>query len=178
VQEDHSLQADRPARVLSISDKRPNGGLNFDLKDVLGVLGPAIQEYWWLVTEFDCFGPGYDLALKVNATNGSGLVLSGTELMEVAEHMRQTLDATLLAIPTRLATSEDSVRRLTSADVTFADVPIAIMAIDTSFYEVFTRREGDEERLRSRFRDVREGDPSFYIPTPASAMPPDATSGQ
>ncbi len=154
-----------PVWCVSIHDAHPRGYLDFDLRDVLAALGPKVTDHWWLMTDLDCIGEAAQPLLRaVEATRGSGVVLSGDELVAAARRIFQTIDATVFAVPPALAAAGDaSTRGLTSADVDYDNAPLAIVAVDSTSFDVLTRDERDVRRLRARFRDVRDEDASHCL---------------
>ena len=154
-----------PIWCVSVHDTHPRGYLEFDLKDVLAALGPRVTEHWWLMTDLDCTGEAAQpLRRAVEATQGKGLVLSGSELVAASQDIFQTIDGTVFALPPSLtATGEAAARKISRADVLYETAPLVIVAVDSSYFDVLTRDEHDVQRLRARFRDVREQDASYYL---------------
>jgi hypothetical protein len=152
--------------VVSIHDAATQGYLSVDVKDILGCLGSSIEDYSWVITELDCTGEeAQSLCDAVESRRGRGLVLSADELLAAAQKFKQTIDAKILGIPKRAYSQQelDLISDLWSFPQTQAQ--LAILAVDSSFFEVFTKDYNQVRLLRKCFKDVREEDSQNYFST-------------
>jgi hypothetical protein len=148
-------------QVLTIHDKR-GSVLQFDLRDVLQVLGAYLEQWVWCVTELDAVGRDCEeLCQAVEASRGAGVWLSSQELVTWAGRISQTIDATLLAFPRSIDRSS------LGAEGDWGVFPeravLVIRAIDSFYFEVLTTDPEIAVLLRSHFQDVRCEDAGLYF---------------
>jgi hypothetical protein len=155
--------------VVTIHDMRPQGHqLSFDTKEVLVCLGPGIHSYLWAITDLDCTGeeaqPFCD-AVEKGRRSGQALLISWDELFAACQKFGQTVEATIIGSPQKAYTTKvlDVVSDLSLFPKSGAE--LIIRAIDSSFFEVITKRYAHVESLKKCFRDVREEDPTNYFAT-------------
>ncbi len=116
--------------------------LAFDLRDLLRILAPLAEKAAWTITSpaesaFEATGTG---GLRLEELAEAAACIDGSELLAIADDTQQVIWG-------------DFVGRL-------PDDPqrdwLTIRAFDSSFYEVETLDEAAIEKVKSRFRDVRE----------------------
>ncbi len=151
--------------VLSIHDARSDGrSMAFDLRDVLCALGDIPKDYRFVLKELDATGPRADeIAERLASAAPLGLLVSADELVEIAAGLDQTIDAEIVGYPKTIDPSA-----LTASDRDLAAFPtncmaLAILAIDSSYFEVYTKNVDIIEALERTFRSTRREDPESYF---------------
>lgn len=156
----------RAVRVLMIKDLDPRGCLGFDLLDVLEGMGAGVaRSFRWLVTDFDPTGDetAHALASRVTAARPMGVVLSGDELLALARRTAQTIDATAVAFQDESALNASIEPFFSIGEFPESDAAHVVRAIDSSYFEVYTKDERVAEALRRRFHDVTDENPDQYF---------------
>jgi hypothetical protein len=156
--------------IVSIHDRDPQGRLAFDLREVLAALGPSVEHLMWAVTAWDAIGEG-DQSLDTELQEArerdlKAIWLSGKVLLSVAERITQTIDATLIAAPMDVlgaSSTEELNAVLDVAHLPETRAQLVIEAVDSAFFEVMTKHRKQVRALKSRFKDVRDGDPERYL---------------
>ena len=151
--------------VLSIHDEEPDRPiLAVDLKHILAALHTAAEDWAFWVNALDATGVGAErLRSRIAAASGPGAWLSSEELRACADAMDQTIDGVVLAFP------KDTVPTSVNAeDVDIGSFPrsravCAIVAVDSSYFEVYAKDGAVAERIRSTFHRVVEHDPTDYF---------------
>lgn len=141
----------------------PAQPLAIDLKDLLCVLGPHLEEWIWCVRYLDWLGQDSEaICRQVEAAGPSGLWLSSQELMTHAREVYQTIEGQFLAFPRAIDRSTVEAHELDFGEFPSSRADLAIVAIDGCFFEVFAK---DSELLSSygRFKGVRVENPSAYF---------------
>jgi hypothetical protein len=119
-----------------------NGGLSFDLREVLHALGPEALDWTWTVSGIEergevLFATG-DGAAELEALETSREEISGSRLLEIAESTRQVIWGEFRAF-------RDSQR----------DHPwMRIVAFDSSWFEAWCEDEAILTRLGAAFDDT------------------------
>ncbi|MCE9579651.1 MAG: hypothetical protein K8W52_41415 [Deltaproteobacteria bacterium] len=150
--------------IVSIRDATPDDVLAFDLKDVLAALGKDVTGLRFAVRALDATGPGADdAAAQVRAAGTRGLSLTFDELQALAARVDQSIDAEVVAYP-----AGTDLETLSPSDLNLAKFPsnrmvLAILAVDSSVFEVYAKDATIEKDLAARFRDVRREDPTPYF---------------
>jgi hypothetical protein len=153
--------------VVSIHDREPQGDqLSFDTKDVLDCLGPNIRDYAWIITDLDCTAEEAESlcdAVEKSRRRGEALVLSWEELFAACSKIKQTLEATIIGIPHKeFSTKElEDMKDLSRFPRDCAE--LVIRAIDSSFFEVITKKYDHVEAINGCFKDVRAEEPANYF---------------
>jgi hypothetical protein len=150
--------------ILAINDAHSSGGLSFDLKDVLEVLGEElVNRARWCIFDVDATGPMADeVANRVRESNGE-LFLTGSELRRIAQGLDQTIDGEIVAYPP--GTSSEL---LAEEDLELVAFPrnrmtLAIRAVDSSFFEVYVKDARLVDQLKARFKSVDDRDSASYF---------------
>jgi hypothetical protein len=149
-------------QVLTIHD-HIDSRLAFELKDVLRALDNYVDRWSWCITELDCFGGESEAVCQaVEATHGSGIWLSSTELRKLAAGIAQTIDGQFIAYPKEID------RRTVDPGAAWGEFPASraelfIHAVDSTFFEIFVKDPEIAVRLQQTFKDVRVEDPEVYF---------------
>jgi hypothetical protein len=151
-------------QVVSIHDQN-HSLLAVDLKDVLQALGVAPERWKWCVTLLECTGGEFSQAVcdAVESAGGAGYWLSGQELSRLAEDIRQTLEGEWLAFPADVEPEHLSDEDLHLRCFPTNRVELAILVVDSSFVEVYTKDPALPAGLQKAFLDVRPQDPALYF---------------
>jgi hypothetical protein len=149
----HESPPDQRIAIVSIHDGDTRGFLSFDLCQVLESIGDLVAEYSWVVTGADCVG----LAIT------EGTFLSTADLLSQSRGLTQMIDGIVMGLPTERLTMV-SVEQIVQLEH-FPTLPtmIAIVAVDSTFYEVISKRAIIIERIKARFADVRDCNPADYF---------------
>jgi hypothetical protein len=133
-------------KTLRIHDLTPNGGLAFDLRDLLALLKPQSLQADWVIFPVKSDASGYEW-FEATGEHGDTLEklanearrLSGSQLARIAKNTHQVIWGQFSGL---YAGTDDPW--------------VTIQAIDSTFYEVITSDEAVLKTIRSTFRDVRE----------------------
>jgi len=137
--------------ILSVHDKTPEGHLAFDLLDIIKCLTSTIESYRWVAFDLDFLGDMFF---------AEGECLSTSELIDRSTKVEQVIDDTFLAYShTPIAGSV----RSDWSHFPGSSAVLAVVAIDSSFFDVYTKNVDHMRLLKSRFADVREEDPDRYF---------------
>jgi len=123
-------------KAVTIHDSTPNDVLSFDLADLLRIAGPSVRESTWRCHAVEAIGPQADL---LHAASDNGRSLSGDELIDIATEVTQIIDGDFVA-----ERSNEGAPWL------------VIRAVDSTVYVVITNDHALIERIRAKFRDVRD----------------------
>jgi hypothetical protein len=153
--------------VVTIHDRLAQGqALSFDTKEILSCLGPGIHRYLWAITDLDCTGaeaqPLCDAVEKARR-NAKTFLLSWDELLAAAQKFDQTIEATFIAFSRKASAANglDMVNDL--ALFPQCEGELIVRAIDSSFFEIWTKSYDDVRTLKKCFKDVREEDTTKYL---------------
>ena len=151
--------------VLSIHDEEPDRPvLAVDLRHILAALHPLAGDWRFWVGGLDATGTGAErLRAQIAAASGQGAWLGPDELQACADAINQTIDGVILAFPK--GTTPEA---LSAEDVEVSSFPssravCAIIAIDSSYFEVYAKDRAVAERVRSACRQVVEHSPLDYF---------------
>jgi hypothetical protein len=142
--------------IFSIHD-RDGPVLAFDLKHILQALGPLLDGWIWYVDGLDTVGGNSWPACP----NGSWV--SSGELTRLASEITQTIDGTFIAFPAELGMRNTSTADLSESAFPTSRAKLMILAVDSSFFEVYAKDPAVIELIRPRFMDVREVDPKVWF---------------
>ena len=140
--------------VVSVHDRSTKGNyLAFDLREVLAALGNDVLHWRWWVTGLDALGD-QELQSFCNAVESqgrNGVWLAAEELLLLAKKIDQTIDGEFFAFTKEVVPSE-----LTSEDLNWGRFPenkmqLGILAVDSSYFEVFAKHEWVMTAVRSAF---------------------------
>jgi hypothetical protein len=136
-----------------------DGLLAFDLKDILKALEPLLDRWMWHVGNLET------VSNAVPTAEPEGKWLSSRELTEFADAIAQTIDGTFIAYPKEEGMRSASVGDLDQIKTEFpaSRAELMILAIDSSYFEVYAKDPRVTGLLRRRFTDVREEDPKVYF---------------
>jgi hypothetical protein len=139
--------------VVSIHDMTPKGFLSFDLVQIVEALRNEVQNYFWIVEDIEC----------TDRMPATGVVLSFQELVDLVNKVGQTINATILGYA-----SMDHATQEQRAGTRLRDFPksltrVAILAVDSSYFEVFSKDSRITDLIRRAFHDVRVEDPKAYF---------------
>jgi hypothetical protein len=145
-------------QIHSIHD-RHGGLLAFDLKDILEALEPLLDGWTWHVGNLETVS-------NAPIAEPEGQWLSSRELTDFANAIAQTIDGTFIAYPKEQGTRGVSeVGDLDELEIAFPTslAELMIVAVDSSYFEVYAKDPKVTELLRRRFKDVREKDPTVHF---------------
>ena len=137
--------------VVSIHDKAPQGGLAFDVREILASIYDYTAFYEWMAYDLDCTGTHI----------GEGIPLNTERLLALSAQLKQTIDGCFVGYSTKCP-SVDVVRQ-DVAHFPTSRASIVVVAVDSAFFEVYTKEIGIVERIKTSFRDVRDEDTSHYF---------------
>jgi hypothetical protein len=150
-------------QILSIHDRR-DACLAFDLKDVLRALGRHLEQWIWCITELDCIGSRTEaVTQQVKAARGRGVWMHSAEMMKLAGDMDQTIDGEIIAFPKDIDRHSIEARELNVSAFPGSRAELAIRAVDSSFFEVYTKDPEIAHLLRRQFKDIHSEDPTRYF---------------
>jgi hypothetical protein len=140
-------------KIVSIHDLDQRGVLSFDLVHVLLAIEGAVREYEWIVSDIECIGEPIP----------AGIVLSFCQLVDYARGVQQTINGSICGFPNRNRVPLDleSIARI--MDFPRSPARIAILAVDSTFFEVLSKDLIIIDELRKAFGDVRDQDPRNYF---------------
>lgn len=152
-----------PPAVLSIHDSE-NSMLAIDLRDILRVLEGYLGRWSWCVTWLDCHGgDGAVLCEKVQHSRPVGIWMSSRELLNFSKQIQQTVEGTFIAFPSGTDRHTVDLRELDLAEFPTSRAELAIEAVDSSWFDVYTKDPDINSQIRQNFRDVRDQDVSQYF---------------
>jgi hypothetical protein len=149
-------------QVISIHDHQGEF-LAFDLKHVLQVLEARLADWAWCLTVLDGVGGEYSEAVCRQVERAGRLWLSTPELNQLANDIRQTIDAECIGFPAGVDRQKVSDRDVDLGYFPSGRAGLAIVAVDGSYYEVYAKDPELVESLRKHFKEVRLEDPSRYF---------------
>jgi len=144
--------------VVSIHDRTADGRLlAFDLKEILKVLEEYLAQWIWYVPALEAFGSENIEAAcdAVEAAQGKGVWFSSTELLELAGDITQTVDGEFLAFSVDVDRQALGESDLNLAHFQQNKIALAILSVDSSYFEVYTKDPSVEAAIRQHFEDVR-----------------------
>ncbi|HEX8398798.1 MAG TPA: hypothetical protein VF644_15300 [Pyrinomonadaceae bacterium] len=126
---------------VKIQDKRISGSgggaLNFDLRDILAVIGEPIQKARWRCRDLWCTANTDGEPISIREKR---LDFSGEEFLKFVSNIHQTIDGRF------------EVRKEGTAKKSW----LVIVAFDSSWFEVWTTKPEIIERLKSQFQNVTD----------------------
>ncbi len=151
-------------QVLSIHDHKASL-LAFDLKDLLQALNRHFAQSAWCITLLECVGGEAceEACRTVENSGGAGLWLSGQELVSLANRIDQTIEGEFLAFPGDIDRATVTEQDLDLGHFPNSKAELAIVAVDSSYFEVYARAPDVLATLRQHFQDVRVQDPGSYF---------------
>jgi hypothetical protein len=151
--------------VLSIHDEEPDRPvLAVDLKHILAALGTLAGDWRFWVNGLDAMGAGAELLRsRIAAASGQGVWLSLDELQACADAIDQTIDGFVLAFPKDTAPTTVSTEDLEVSSFPRSRAVCAIVAVDSSYLEVYVKDSVVAERIRNTFHSVVEHNPLDYF---------------
>jgi hypothetical protein len=148
---------------LEIFDLDSEGALSFDLKTLLPLLPNRVHSKQWYLLDLEAAGTpgGADNLLAVAArvrTAANGLRLDWNRLVQLAGHIHQVIDMTLVGI--------DPLQREPSKAFTNSDYSEFALfeVIDSSLWVVESDMECVLNVVKRAFHDVRVADPTIRRP--------------
>ena len=142
--------------IVSIHDMDPRGFLSFDLLQILEAIEESVREYAWVVSEIECTGQPVPIET----------VLSFVQLVEHAARAQQIIDGTIVGCPASYLAAADLEWITRIADFPRTQARVAILAVDSSYFDVIAKDLRIIELIRQSFRDVRVQDPRNYFEQP------------
>jgi hypothetical protein len=138
--------------------------LELDLKHILHALRPFLSEWVWCIQKVDWLGDdsSEDVCQKVAGMGANGLWISSDALLESVNKVYQTIEGDFLAFP--IAT-DPRVLPLKEIELKYfptSSAVLAIVAIDGSFFEVYTKDAKHIEALQV-FEGIQYENPNLYF---------------
>jgi len=151
-------------QVFSIHDHQESL-LAFDLKDVLQALNGQFALAAWCITVLECVGGERceEACQAVEKSEGAGVWLSWDELVKLANQIDQTIEGEFLAFPREIEKASVTGQDLDLGHFPTSKAELAILAVDSSYFEVYAKNPEVLAALRHCFRDVRLEDPSPFF---------------
>lgn len=137
--------------VLAIHDRAEQGFLAFDLRDILECLRPTIESFQWTAFDVECAGESFV---------AEGELLTTAALLERSKKTVQTIEGKFLAYD---RSPDLAMVRWDYSHFPISHAVLCIVAVDSSYFEVYTKSSDHVRLLKRRFMDVREGNPSEYF---------------
>jgi formylmethanofuran dehydrogenase subunit E len=139
--------------IVSIHDRHPAGYLAFDVIDIIDAILPKVSSYYWIALDVDWIG----------GSIREGETMTTFELKLCLANVVQIIDGIFLGYNTLCPELDRGKAAKDYAHFPDSDADIAIVAVDGSFFEVYTKDAEIIRLLRDRFVDVREEDVSNYF---------------
>jgi hypothetical protein len=141
--------------VLAIHDRAQQGFLAFDTHDILECLFPTIESCQWIA---------FDLDFTDEPHVAEGELLSTGALLERLKKTVQTVEGKFLAYNER---PDPAKARWDYAHFPESHTVLGVVAVDSSYFEVYTKNIDHIRLLKARFLDVREENPAqFFLEKP------------
>jgi hypothetical protein len=154
--------------AVEIHDLDERNVLAFDLQELLDALGERALALDWIVTDYDPVTEDEEVSAFADAVYKAqtaaprtGVRLTSSELSALADKTLQTIDGQFIGIPPDTPTPAHELIDLRTFPT--SDAALVIKAVDSSFWVVVTKSDGDVALIRERFRDVREGDRTLEL---------------
>ena len=142
--------------VVSIHDKAAQGYLAFDLNEILICLGDSAKDYHWLVADVECSGEAPP----------TGVLMPTEELLHRAEKFVQTISGLIVGLPNGGYSAQEVLSISEIRQFPASRACIAILAVDSSFFEILTKDYDHVRLLKNCFQDVRQEDPNMHFRQP------------
>jgi hypothetical protein len=142
----------------------PSNPLGLDLRDILSALGGKLEGWTWCVRDLDWLGEGGEpFCRSVEEAGPHGLWLDSDELVRAVRGIYQTIEGRFLAF--RRSTRRQD---LAAADLDLSAFPssrsvLAIVAVDGSFFDVYSKDPEATRLLRDNFPGARDECPERYF---------------
>lgn len=151
--------------VLSIHDEEQDRPvLAVDLKHILAALRTLAGDWRFWVNGLDATGTGAErLRSRMTAASGQGAWLSPDELQGCADSIDQTIEGVVLAFPKHTAPTTLSAEDLEVSSFPRSRAVCAIVAVDSSYFEIYAKDSAVAERIRNTFHSVVEHNPLDYF---------------
>ncbi len=137
-----------------------------DLRDLLVALGQeTVTQLFWGIGWLDWFG-------EVDATNFNNelehgrvrrIVKSGTRLMELSQHVWQTLEGVFVGYPSEGAAAEFLQADWSLTRFARSSAQVAIKAVDGSYFDIYLRSSAMMDHLTRVFKRVQRQDPANFL---------------
>jgi hypothetical protein len=149
-------------QVLSIHDAK-DMQLAVDLKDILRVLTGYLTRWTWCITSLDCQGGECDAVCQAVENASPGSWMSSEDLVKFAGGVHQVIEGTFIALPKNI--DRESIE---PADLDLGEFPshraeFAVVVVDGSWFDVFTKDPEIADLLRRSFEDVRDQNPGNFF---------------
>lgn len=160
-----------PINVLVIRDQcevsmdgQAHQVLAFDLRDVLEALGAEVDALNWRITNLDCHGgESESFCRRLDEAPVPGLWLSGAELRAFAENVDQVVDGTFVGFCKETDTQSLDPEDLEATAFPQSPSRLVIRAVDSSWFEIYTKDFQTVQLIRNRFRDVSVENPTDFF---------------
>ena len=151
--------------VLSIHDEEPDRPvLAVDLKHILAALRTLAGDWRFWVNGLDAMGAGAALLRsRIAAASGQCVWLSLDELQACADAIDQTIEGVVLAFPKNSSPTTVSAEYLEVSSFPRSRAVCAIIAVDSSYFEVYAKDSAVAERIRNTFHSVVEHNPLDFF---------------
>jgi hypothetical protein len=140
-------------KVVSIHDMDQRGFLSFDLLQILRAIEQAVREYSWIVTDMECTGEPAP----------TRTILSFNQLADYAQRVEQTINGAVVGVPPGDLAEVDLETVTRISDFPRSRARVAILAVDSSYFEVIAKDPVVITLIQQTFREVRAEDPRHYF---------------
>lgn len=137
--------------VLAIHDRVEQEFLALDTYDILECLLPTIESYQWIAFDLDFAG---------ESCVAEGELLTTGALLECSKKIGQTIEGTFLAYE---ESPDLAMVRWDYSHFPDSHAVLCIVAVDSSYFEVYTKNFDHIRLLKGRFLDVREENPNQFF---------------
>ena len=137
--------------ILSIHDSTPQGYLAFDVSDIIKCIYDIVINCHWIIFDLDCTGEPMEEGIHINTH----------DLMLRSRNLVQTIEGKFLAY-SDFCPDVSEIRR----DYSYfpeSQAKLAIVAVDSSFFEVYCKDLEVVQHLKERFKNVAEEDACKYF---------------
>lgn len=140
-------------QIVSIHDVGPKGFLSFDLVQILMAMQQSVRQCSWIVSDFECTGEPVP----------TRTIFSFNQLANYAQSVGQTIECTVVGVPPcdLAGTDLETVTRI--SDFPTSRARVAILAVDSSYFEVISKDSVVITQIQQAFREVRVEDPRRYF---------------
>lgn len=151
--------------VVSVHDEEPERPvLAVDLKHILAALRPVAGDWHFCVVNLEATGAGAEpLHSQIEAASGRGAWFGFDEMQGRADAIEQTIEGVILAFAGSTTPETVNAQELELGSFPSSRAVCAIVAIDSSYFEVYAKNSAVVERIRQSFTRVISRDTQDYF---------------
>jgi len=138
--------------AVSIHDMHPSGFLSFDLGSIIECLEDR-NDFLWIPVAFECEGEEVPSLVPQDTT----------QFLAALGRSDQTIDATVIGVERHSLSAIDLGAATDLLQFPTSAAQLAILAVDSSYFDVLTKNPCHIEQVARRFTDVRIEDPANYF---------------